>query len=288
MPSRPRSLPKGRNEDLPRHLRRMAAIKPDLHASESPEGRSLRMQGCGKDWQPFNDDIATWQRPTRGDLTCPRPSQPRVVRRRGLPPRGVVRGPRPLPRTCLVPDHPPPAGDPSPSAKELLALATSRARPAYARRPLLTNARSSYNAGVPAAPAPLTRNSRCCPSIAHPTAMDWKPAAPALLTQNGRCCPAQSKREVARTRPRPLRLREVAVAGLQPVAALARGGLACPRPSQPRAARRHGAPPLGEPPSLSPERGREDSLPRWGKGNSPQGGAQTTTTTRQDTTSPQP
>ena len=59
MPSRPRSLQKGGNEDLPRRLRRMAASKPDLHASESPEGRSLRMQGCGEAWQPRNEDIAT-------------------------------------------------------------------------------------------------------------------------------------------------------------------------------------------------------------------------------------
>ena len=89
---RPSLLLKAAKTPSPRRLCRMAAIKPDLHASESPEGRSLRMQGCGKDWQPFNDDIATWQRPTRGDLTCPRPSQPRVVRRRGLPPQGDCAG----------------------------------------------------------------------------------------------------------------------------------------------------------------------------------------------------
>ena len=46
----------------------MAAIKPDLHASESPERQSLRMQDCKKEWQPRKDDIATWQRPMRSDL----------------------------------------------------------------------------------------------------------------------------------------------------------------------------------------------------------------------------
>ena len=92
MPSRPRYPQKGGNEDLPRRLCRMAAIKPDLHASESPEGQSLRMQGCGEEWQPCNEDIATRQRPTRGDLTCPRPSQPRVVRRRDSPPQGDCAG----------------------------------------------------------------------------------------------------------------------------------------------------------------------------------------------------
>ena len=85
----------------------------------------------------------------------------------------------------------------------------------------------------------LRENIRCCPNIARPVAMDWRPAAPALLTQSGRCCPAQSNGEVAKTQPRPLRLREMAVAGLPPAAAPTRRGLACPRLSQPRAARRY-------------------------------------------------
>ena len=122
---------------MPRFLYRMATIKPDLHASESPEGQSLRMQGCGEEWQPCNEDIATRQRSTRGDLTCPRPSQPRVVRRRGLPlPRGIVRGPLPLPRTCLVPDRP-------------------------QKRVTLHQAPRSSLRWQPAAPALLTQDGRC-------------------------------------------------------------------------------------------------------------------------------
>ena len=133
----PVSSNKEGNEDLPRCLYRMATIKPDLHASESLEGQSLRMQGCGEEWQPCNEDIATRQRSTRGDLTCPRPSQPRVVRRRGFPlPRGIVRGPLPLPRTCLVPDRP-------------------------QKRVTLHQAPKSSLRWQPAAPVLLTQDSRC-------------------------------------------------------------------------------------------------------------------------------
>ena len=65
----PTSIPqRRRNEDLSRRRHRMAAIKPDLHASESLERQSLRMQGCRKEWQPCKDNIATWQRPMRSDL----------------------------------------------------------------------------------------------------------------------------------------------------------------------------------------------------------------------------
>ena len=80
--SRPFSPLEAKKTPLPRRLCRIAVIKPDPHASESPEGQSLRMQDCGEEWQPCNEDIATWQRPTRGDLTWLRPCQPRVERRR--------------------------------------------------------------------------------------------------------------------------------------------------------------------------------------------------------------
>ena len=64
MPSRPRSLQEGRNEDLSQRFHCMAAMKPDLHASKSPEGQFLRMQGCREERQPRNENIAT-----RGDGT---------------------------------------------------------------------------------------------------------------------------------------------------------------------------------------------------------------------------
>ena len=52
----PTSIPQRRgNEDLLRCRHRMAAIKPDLHASESPERQSLRMQGFGEKWQLCNN-----------------------------------------------------------------------------------------------------------------------------------------------------------------------------------------------------------------------------------------
>ena len=52
---RPSLLLKAAKTPSPRRLYRMAAIKPDLHASESPEGQSLRMQGCGEELQPRNE-----------------------------------------------------------------------------------------------------------------------------------------------------------------------------------------------------------------------------------------
>ena len=79
----------------------MTAIKPDLHGSESSEKQSLRMQGCKKEWQPHNNDIATRQRPMRGDFVSHA-----LCAAVGFPRRGIVQGPLPLPCTCLVPDRP--------------------------------------------------------------------------------------------------------------------------------------------------------------------------------------
>ena len=53
------------NKDLPRCLYRMATIKPDLHASDSLEGQSLRMQDCGEERQPRNENIPTPPPPKR-------------------------------------------------------------------------------------------------------------------------------------------------------------------------------------------------------------------------------
>ena len=56
----PTSFPQRRgNEDLSRRRYRMAAIKPDLHASDSPERPSLRMQDCRKEWQPLAASLMT-------------------------------------------------------------------------------------------------------------------------------------------------------------------------------------------------------------------------------------
>ena len=103
-----------------------------------------------------------WGSPGRQRDALPTPFPPKGGNE-DLPPSlggGIVRGPLPLPRTCSVPDRPPLAGDPSPSACKLLALATSRARSAYARTAVADQRKE----------------------LACPIAMDWRPAAPARLT----------------------------------------------------------------------------------------------------------
>ena len=61
---------------------RMAAIKPDLHASESPEGQSLRMQGCGEEG-------------SHATKTSRTPFPPQRRKRGFVPPKGGVSGPAP-------------------------------------------------------------------------------------------------------------------------------------------------------------------------------------------------
>ena len=109
--SRPLLPLKSGDTPLPRHLGHIAAIKLELHASESPKGRSLRMQRCELERQPCNERRRDCVRgptapshnplptrmpkhashgsecpaaPTRGCLTCSKSSQPHMARRHEL------------------------------------------------------------------------------------------------------------------------------------------------------------------------------------------------------------
>ena len=113
--SRPLLPVKAGETPLPRHLGRIAAIKLEPPASESPKGQSLRMRCCELEWQPCNARRRDCVRgptapshtplptrmpkhashgseyptaPTRGCLTCPMSSQPHVARRHGPFPWG--------------------------------------------------------------------------------------------------------------------------------------------------------------------------------------------------------
>ncbi len=111
MNSRPLLPTMARETPLPRHLGRIAAIKLEPPASESPKGQSLRMRCCELEWQPCNARRRDCVRgptapshtsqptrmlkhashgseyptaPTRGCMTCSKTRQPHVTRRHEL------------------------------------------------------------------------------------------------------------------------------------------------------------------------------------------------------------
>ena len=89
--SRPFLPMEARRTPLPRHLCRTAAIKPELPASESPEGQSLRMQLCGIESSHATKDVATRRRAR----ACPPPGVLPVGKDPASPPPKGRRGPPP-------------------------------------------------------------------------------------------------------------------------------------------------------------------------------------------------